>query len=99
VTPLDLEICLWYHSRCEDMPWVLGDAPIRDEVVGRLMRLGLLRLSTPEEKKEDRHRGNPVMKYKYTAKLNAFVSMLCDTDMPKLVWMDPRTQRMITHAE
>lgn len=90
MTPLELEICLWYNSRCEDMPWVMGDAPIRDRVVGELIDLGLLR-ETPKS--------DTTMRYGPTDKLHAFISMLCKTPLPALSWVNPVTNEHVLPAD
>lgn len=88
MTPLELSICLHYHSSCEDMPWVLGDAPCRDGTVGGLIHSGLLKL-------EPRKTPLGVMQFQPTARLHAFVAMLTETPLPKQAWVDPRTDKRL----
>ncbi len=91
MSPLELSICLHYHSSCEDMPWCveMGDpAPIRNSIMLGLCASGLLS-TVPLPDRE------PGRKYWPTKKLHAFVAMLEDTPLPVEKWLDPRTEQPI----
>lgn len=85
MTPLELSICLHYHSMGEDMRWCVDEngAPIRGETMDKLMADGLLVMQA---------RQTPIalMQYQPTPKLHAFVAMLCATPLPVHTWADPR---------
>lgn len=82
MSPLELEICLWYHSRTTDMPWIGSGAPIVDEEMDKLISMELL---------ERGHYKDTKMNYRPTPKLHAFVELLCATPLPIQKWIDPRS--------
>lgn len=94
MTPLELSICLHYHSSCEDMPWVLGNAPIRDEVIGRLTLSGML-VHVSDLEPDGFEVARPNKRYYATKKLHSFVEMLCNTPLPVQQWVDPRDNSVV----
>ncbi len=81
MTPLEISIVLHYHTTVTDMPWVLSDAPVRDQVVNGLIENGLIERAGPGDKTI----------YVPTEKCRQFALMLCRTPLPQVAWIDPRT--------
>lgn len=68
------------------MPWVLGNAPIRDEIVEGMISHELL---TDEGEGAKRPSGY-VQRFRATDRLHAFVKLLEETPLPVQLWIDPR---------
>ncbi len=85
MTPLELSICLHYHSSFVDAPFVTSHAPVVDEVFSKLVMHGLL----IKERATTTH-GH--IQFQPTPKLHAFVAMLEATPLPVNAWLDPRTK-------
>lgn len=82
MTPLEIDLCLHYHTRCDDSPWLDLNAPIKKAVMSDLINAGLLVENIDSSKR----------RYDPTEKLQAFVHMLCATPLPEHRWVDPRTK-------
>ncbi|MDZ4345942.1 MAG: hypothetical protein U1E51_26310 [Candidatus Binatia bacterium] len=81
MSPLEIEICLHYHSSVNDMPWVVSSgAPIVDGEMALMVENGLL-TSHPDDEKQ---------KFHPTDKLHVFVAMLEETPLPVARLIDPR---------
>jgi hypothetical protein len=85
MSPLEIEICLHYHSRVDDHPWLSSGAPIVPQVFGGMMENGLLVKCS----------ANPNRCYEPTGKLHAYAHMLCDTPLPERAWVDKRTNSVV----
>lgn len=77
MTPLKLEIALHYHCHSNDYRDGNFDAPAVREALAEFDAEGLLKPGTPT-------------RYKPTARLHAFVELLCLTPLPVQAWIDPK---------
>lgn len=91
MTPLELGICLHYHSRVDDVPWIDSGAPIVDGVMKQLVADELLTQNEPSLETDCR-------RFLPTNKLHAFVDMLCQTPLPIECFCDPRDNTLIKYT-
>ena len=84
-SPYELEVILWYHSRCED--WQDMSVPIWRGVANKLIGLGLLEIVTAND---TQYYANN-MSYKPTEKLHVYVDGLCNLNLPVQKWVIERT--------
>lgn len=84
MSPYELEIVLWYHTRSGD--WKDGDfsAPVCHSTLKEFLALGLLEKGTAS-----------TSQYVGTDKLNAFVQSLQNTPLPTQAWVDPRDKSVL----
>lgn len=88
MSPLEISICLHYHSTPGDDPWLALNAPIKDNVMGKLVIAGLLERLVNGGINELPH-------FRATAKLHAYVNMLCLSPLPQQAWIDPRDESVL----
>ncbi len=84
MTPLELQICLHYHTHVEEMQWIFSGAPITEQTMDDLVHLDLLKRN-PKYKQ-----GKGAVQFLPTEKLHAYVEILCETPLPIQKWIDPR---------
>ncbi len=88
MSPLELGICLHYHSRVGDDPWIGSGSPIVDQTMAGLVSDGLLT-------KVLNGGLNGLCHFQPTDKLHMFVAMLKATPLPQQRWVDPRTSKVV----
>jgi hypothetical protein len=86
MSPLQLSICLHYHTSPGDAPWIKDHPhlPLQSSIVTQFVDDGLLEVV---------HEGERM--YNPTAKLHAFVKLLSQTPLPEQAFVDPRTEQVI----
>lgn len=78
MTPLQLEILLWYRTRAEDFH-DLSNETVREMIDG-FRRDEVLRLRAPAP-------GNDYRTYELTDRGNAFVDHVCALGLPEAIWI------------
>lgn len=86
MTPLQIGICLHYHSMVDDDPWLESGAAIVAETFRAFVQNGLLEETMGPKAKR---------RFDPTPRLHAYISLLCGTPLPEMAWMDPRTKEAI----
>lgn len=86
MTPLQLSICLHYHTSVTDAPWINSGAALVSGVMSGLVTDNLLIANVVGDSNSP--------KFQPTEKLHAFVRLLCATPLPEMHWVDPRTKEI-----
>lgn len=76
MTPLKIEIVLFYFARMADHPFMVGDAPIRDQVEAELLADGLI------QRGQER-------RFEPTDRARAYVEALMAMPLPVQRWVMP----------
>lgn len=87
--PVDLSVILHYHSSAVDHRLVFSGAPVASSVFNELCDDGLLTRNLNVGGTDGKTHYEP------TARLHAFVEMLCVTPLPVMAYVDPRTNKVI----
>ncbi len=82
MTPLEIEILLWYHVRAEDHKYAANPPPSQKEAFKRFVDDGYLNDACKD--------GQPLigdMRYTPTDRLHVYCDALCDVPEPRQVWI------------
>lgn len=88
VSPLTIEMAVWYATRCEDYHKLWPTAQAR--IIEQFAKQGIVRALTDE----DRAAGWTGY-WRGTDKCRAWVELMCKTPFPIEMWVDPRTEEMV----
>jgi len=90
MTPLHIELMIHYYTSSAEFKRI--EAPACSEYAKQLVGWGLLEDS---ENKVRISNSSVVASYQSTPRGKAFVEMLCNTPLPQLSFIDPRTKEVI----
>ena len=90
-SPFELDILLWYHTRCEDHE-AMRRASSWPETIHKFIEMGLMRPTSEGERAAATVLGAGVPpKFRMTDKGNVYVrDGLCTVPLPEQVWVIPQ---------
>jgi hypothetical protein len=81
MTPYEIEVMLWYYTRCEDHEDASRNPPVWRPTIVEFLTAGLLELKPVESKRD--------VCYVLTDRGKAYCEFLCAVQVPVCKWVQP----------